>query len=102
MITLRWYDTTRTGDIAVRGYDYVALYNNDYTEVFRVVNIRGAEWNRISIEGGDWTDPEAIPSKEEILRADLDFLSMENEYLEMQNEQQQADIDYCLMLLEEE
>lgn len=33
--------------------------------------------------------------------ADIDFLTMENEYLTEQTEQQQADIDYCLMLLEE-
>lgn len=33
--------------------------------------------------------------------ADIDFLTMEDEYLTSQTEQQQADIDYCLMLLEE-
>lgn len=34
-------------------------------------------------------------------QADVDFLTMENEILSEENEQQQADIDFCLMLLEE-
>lgn len=34
-------------------------------------------------------------------QADNDFLIMENEILTEENEQQQADIDFCLMLLEE-
>ena len=102
MITLHWHTETHTADIAVKGADYVALYDSNFTETFRVINIHGAEWDHISIEGGEWSDPSAIPSGEEILRADLDFLTMENEALEGTVEQQQADIDYCLMLLDEE
>lgn len=46
--------------------------------------------------------PEPEPTTEEQLRADVDYLTMENEYLEEENEQQRADIDYLLMLTEEE
>jgi hypothetical protein len=34
-------------------------------------------------------------------QADVDFLTMENEFLIEENEQQQADIDYLLMITEE-
>ena len=36
-----------------------------------------------------------------VQQADNDFLTMENEILTEENERQQADIDFCLMLLEE-
>lgn len=45
--------------------------------------------------------PVELPTEIEKMQADIDFLSMENEYLEQQNEQFQADIDFCLMMLEE-
>lgn len=41
------------------------------------------------------------PTEIERLRADVDFLTMENESLEEKNEQQQADIDFLLMMIEE-
>ena len=42
------------------------------------------------------------PTEAEQLRADVDFLTMENETLESQAEQARADIDYLLMITEEE
>ncbi len=36
-----------------------------------------------------------------IQQADVDFLSMENDFLVEENEQQQADIDFLLMMVEE-
>ena len=47
-------------------------------------------------------EEEYVPSEIDYLQADIDYLLMENEFLENQNEQQQADIDFCLMLLEDE
>lgn len=102
MITLHWYDQTYTAQYAVKGTDYVALYGLDFVQTMRIINIHGTEWEHISLDGGEWSDPEAIPSGVEILRADVDYLTMENEALEGTVEQQQADIDYCLMLLDEE
>lgn len=99
---LHWYDNTYTGDIAVRGYDYVALYDEDYNELQRIVNIYGKEWQHISIEGGEWSSPEVIPTMEDHLKADIDFLTMENESLTAESEQARADIDYLLMITEEE
>ena len=46
--------------------------------------------------------PVPEPTETEQLRADVDFLTMENEFLEMDVEQAKADIDYLLMLTEEE
>lgn len=102
MITLHWYDETFEGDIAVKGYDYVALYDEDYNQTQRIFNIYGPEWDHISIEDGEWSDPSIIPSPEDYLRADIDFLTMENEDLTEQAEQARADIDYLLMLTDEE
>ena len=102
MITLHWYDETFTGDIAVRGYDYVALYDENYNEVRRIINIYGTEWEHISIDGGEWSNPDVIPTAEDYLRADIDFLTMENESLTAESEQARADIDYLLMITEEE
>lgn len=102
MITLHWYDEQYTGDIAVKGYDYVALYDENYNETQRIISVFGREWNHISIEGGEWTDPSVIPTIEDHLRADIDYLTMMNEDLTKQNEQARADIDYLLMMLEEE
>lgn len=101
MITLHWHETTYTGDIAVRGYDYVALYDEDYNELQRIINIYGREWEHISIEGGGWSSPEAIPTMEDHLKADIDFLTMENESLTAESEQTRADIDYLLMITKE-
>lgn len=41
------------------------------------------------------------PTETEQLRADMDFLTMENESLQTDVEQAKADIDYLLMLTEE-
>lgn len=46
--------------------------------------------------------PPDEPTEMDQVHADIDFLTMENDYLEETVEQQQADIDYCLMLLDEE
>ena len=102
MITLHWHDTDYTGTIAVRGCDYVALYDEDYNELQRIINIYGREWEHISIEGGGWSNPEVIPTMEDHLKADIDFLTMENESLTAESEQARADIDYLLMIKEEE
>ncbi len=46
--------------------------------------------------------PVQEPTEAEQLRADIDFLTMENEALESESEQTRADIDYLLMITEEE
>ena len=102
MITLHWYDQTFIAQYAVKGTDYVALYGLDFVQTMRIINIHGQEWKHISLDGGEWSDPESIPSGEEILRADIDFLTMENEALEDDVEQAKADIDYLLMITDEE
>ena len=46
--------------------------------------------------------PVPEPTETDQLRADVDFLTMENEALESESEQARADIDYLLMITEEE
>ena len=80
MITLNWYEQTFHGAKAVRGDHSVTLYDDNYNIVTQIYNIYGNEWEHISIQNGDWSDPEEIPTEMDRLRADL---------------------DYCMMLLEE-
>ena len=101
MITLHWHNEQMTAEKAVRGMDWVALYDAENHETQRIDSIYGEAWQHIRLEG-DWTDPAEIPTGEERLQADVDFLSMENEYLEGESEQARADIDYLLMITEEE
>ena len=76
MITLHWYEQTFTGDIAVRKDDSVALYDSNYNIVTEIFNIHGNEWQHISIQNGEWSDPSVIPSETDKLRADLDYCMM--------------------------
>ena len=69
-----------------------------YKDVSGVITARTAEEIQADIE--DLPIPE--PTEAEQLRADVDFLTMENEYLEEESEQARADIDYLLMITEEE
>lgn len=100
MITVHWYDKEYTSEKAVKYPDRILLCDESNAVLQEICNLSGKDWVHISIEG-EWSYPEDIPTENEVLRADLDFVTMENEYLTEQNEQQQADIDYCLMLLEE-
>ena len=45
---------------------------------------------------------EFLESDLEQAKADIDFLTMESEYLDGENEQNRADIDYILMMIDEE
>lgn len=101
MITLHWHNEQMTAEKAVRGKDWVALYDAENHETQRIDFIYGEAWQHIQLEG-EWTDPAEIPTTEERLQADVDYLSMENEYLEGESEQARADIDYLLMITEEE
>lgn len=62
----------------------VIMFDENDKEINRISNIYGDEWNYISVEGGEWivepTDIERLQEEVDVLRADL---------------------DYCLMLLEE-
>lgn len=99
---VHWHDETFECNIAVRGYNYIVMYDENYNEIQQIVNIIGREWNDISIENGEWSDPSIIPTELERVQADVDFLTMENESLTEQTEIDRADIDYLLMLVEEE
>ena len=68
-----------------------------YKEVNGAITARTAEEIQADIDAIPVPDPTPI----DYLTADVDFLTMENEALEEQVEQQQADIDYLLMITEE-
>lgn len=77
---LIWHDTEIECSIAVKNEDEILLYDLNRTLIKRIFNIQPAEWKFISLQNGEWTSVNEIPSEIDLLRADL---------------------DYCMMLLEE-
>ena len=100
MITIRYSDYTLSCDHAAKSEHDVWAYDENNKILLHISNIWDSEWNYISIEGGDWLDPEDIPSYEDTIQANLDFLSMINESLESENEALRADVDFLLMIME--
>lgn len=86
-----WY----VGDIELPAYEEhgIPLYKYENGQCIR----RTAEEVQADID----TIPLPEPTEMEQLRADMDFLTMENESLQTDVEQAKADIDYLLMLTEE-
>lgn len=101
MVTLQWHNEIIEADKAVKTINSVILYDENDVETFRIRNVYGSEWNYISLTDGEWSNKSDINTENDHIRADLDFLLMENESLIMENEQLRADVDYCLMLLDE-
>lgn len=65
----------------------VVLYDENGNIIWTVSNIYGSEWDYISIEDGEWEEIVPEPSDVDILQNEVNVL--------------RADLDYCLMLLEE-
>lgn len=105
---VHWYEESFECEKAVRKDAEVLLYDAENNLQNRIFNIRFNEWDHIWLEDGDWSAESDIPTEDEKLRAEIDFLTMMNESLEEENteiksqlEIDRADLDYCLMLLEE-
>lgn len=83
------------GDIESPAYEEhgIPLWKHENDQCIR----RTAEEVQVDIDAIPLPEPTEI----EQLRADMDFLTMENESLQTDVEQAKADIDYLLMLTEE-
>ena len=73
---VHWHNENFECDTAVRGYDFVTMYDANLHETGRITNIIGPEWQHIHVTGGEWSDPSAIPTEMDKVRADIDYLSM--------------------------
>lgn len=91
---LHWHDYEKECEYAVKTDTEAFLYDENFDEIMHITNITDSEWNYISLQNGEWSEPYDIPSVKERLESDID-------YLEMMNESMEADIDYCLMMLGE-
>lgn len=98
---LLWCDEPYECEYAIKEATSVRLYDSSFKMVLAVDNISPKEWNNFVFQSGDWSESTAVPSESEKLQSDVDFLTMVNESLESDNEILRADLDYCLMLLEE-
>ena len=87
MIIVHYGSSSYECSYAARTETEVILYDANHELISRISGIYGDEWDYISIENGEWSEPEEAPSEKDILNARLD--------------QMQADLDYCLMLLED-
>lgn len=108
MVIINYDHMIYKGDKACKSDSDFRVFDEYGKMIDHVSNISKSEWNWISLDQGEWSDPIDIPTESDVLRADVDFLTMENEFLETENaelraqsEVDRADIDYCLMLLEE-
>ena len=100
MVTVQWYEGLFEYDYAVKHDTSIDFYNAELELVNQIINITPIEWKHISIQNGEWSPENLIPTDIDQIHADIDFLQMENDALTMENEQLRADVDYCLMLLD--
>ncbi len=84
---------------AIKANHAVYCCDENYRKIHVFSFIHGAEWDAFTLEGGDWTDISDIPEYTDKLQADIDYLDMQTADLEKQDETNRADIDYCLMML---
>jgi hypothetical protein len=101
MITIHWSENIFNCEYAVQKLSSILMYDSDFNLTNEIDNIYGKEWQIISIEGGTWTDPSEIPTETDRLQASIDYLDMQAESLEASDEANRADIDYCLMMLDD-
>ena len=101
MITIYWSKNTFDCEYAVQKLSSILMYDSEFNLTNEIDNIYGKEWQLISIEGGTWTDPSEIPTETDRLQASIDYLDMQAESLEASDEANRADIDYCLMMLDD-
>lgn len=72
MITVTIYDEEYVCSKAVKGENYIRLYDENDVCIFSCEGIMS--FDGYSISGGDWSEPE--PTEDEMLRADLDYCLM--------------------------
>lgn len=101
MITIHWSENVFDCEYAVQKLSSILMYDSEFNLTNEIDNIYGKEWQLISIEGGTWTDPSEIPTETDRLQASIDYLDMQAESLEASDEANRADIDYCLMMLDD-
>ena len=87
MVTVTYDHDVYTGASAAKNDHEFAVYDENRKELHHVRNIYDDEWNCISIQNGEWLDMDTLPAREDIVDGKIEKL--------------QADLDYCLMLLEE-
>jgi hypothetical protein len=98
---LKYNGTDFECEYASKANDTIKLYNSDYKCIQSFSFIYGSEWDAFTLEGGDWTDITDIPDYADKLKSDIDYLDMQAESLEASDEANRADIDYCLMMLDD-
>lgn len=98
---LKYSGTDFECEYASKANDTIKLYDSDYKCIQLFSFIYGSEWDAFTLEGGDWTDITDIPDYTDKLKSDIDYLDMQAESLEASDEANRADIDYCLMMLDD-
>lgn len=79
MVKLLYGRSEYSADKAVKTETEVILFDDNRSEILHLSNITENEWQYISLEEGEWSDLDEIPSDIDILRADVDYLLMLSE-----------------------
>ena len=100
MVKFCWYNEIFVAEYAVNFGSDVFLYDENYNLIRHIQNLTYRDADHVSLEG-TWTDPSEIPTETDRLQASIDYLDMQAESLEASDEANRADIDYCLMMLDD-
>ena len=80
-MTLTWYGHEMQCDYAVKDDRTIKMYDDGYKLINEIVHISARDWPHITLTGGDWSAPEDIPTREEVLQSQIDYLMMITEDL---------------------
>jgi hypothetical protein len=81
MVTVKWYELSFDGEYAVNNGDHIVIYDADYNETQRITNLTYRDAPHVSIEGGEWTSAEEIPTALDRANANIEYLQMCMDYL---------------------
>lgn len=101
MAVLHWYDEKIEAPYIVNGGDKIIFYDENYNKISVIDSISYRDLPHIFISDGEFMHDSDIPSTRLVLQASIDYLDMQTESLEVSDEANRADIDYCLMMLDD-
>lgn len=76
---IKYYNQELECAKAVKGTDYIKLYDNNNTEIASFIGI--SNFNGFEIIGGDWSTPE--PTEQEKINSKIAYLAMMGGYDEL-------------------
>lgn len=80
-MTLDWYGNTFECDYAAKDGSTIRMYDSTYKQTGEIIHLSERDWEHITLTGGDWSEPADIPTREEVMQSEIDYLMMITEDL---------------------